>query len=55
MKLLQFITFEHELVDKTTYDCESKVVDYDNIHNDSYAYGVVKINDCLNVMNWFLL
>lgn len=37
-----------ELVDETTFDCESNVVDYDIVPNDSYAYGVVNINDYLD-------
>ena len=44
-----FINFKHELVYETTFDCESKVVKYDQVPNYSYAYGVVNINDCLDV------
>ena len=47
-KLLPSNTFKCELMDETTIDCESNVADYDTIPNDSYAYGVVNINNCLN-------
>ena len=36
-------------MDETTFGCESKVVDYDNVPNDLYAYGGINIDDCLNV------
>lgn len=47
-KLLPFTTFKRELVNETTFDCERKVADYDTIRNDSYAYGIVNLNDCLD-------
>ena len=36
-------------IDETTYDCESNIVEYDKIPNNFYAYGIVNINECLNV------
>ena len=47
-KLIPYIIIKRELVDETTFVCKSKVVEYPTIPNDSYAYGVVNINYCLN-------
>ena len=48
-KLLPFLAFKREQIDETTFDCESKIAYYDKSPNDSYAYGIIDINTCLNV------
>ena len=42
------MTFEREKIDSTYYDCEKKIYEFDKVPNDSYAYGVVKIDECLD-------
>ena len=41
--------YKREQIDETTYDCESNIAAYDKIPDDSYPYGVVIINEHLNV------
>lgn len=36
-------------MDETTFDCDNRVDDNGTVPNDSYAYGVVNINACLDV------
>ena len=35
-------------IDSTSYDYEKKISEFDKVPNDSYAYGIIKIHECLD-------
>ena len=37
-----------EKVDSISYDCEQTIAEFDRVPNNRYAYGVVKIEECLS-------
>ncbi|XP_052622721.1 uncharacterized protein LOC128128007 [Lactuca sativa] len=41
-------TYEREKVDNISYDCEKNIAEFDNVTDDRYAYGIVKIDECLD-------
>ena len=47
-KLLPFSAFRREKIDSISYDCKNKIDVYDKVPIDSYAYGIVKISECLD-------
>ena len=48
-KLLPFLAYEREKVDVISYDCEDTIAQFDKIPDDRFAYGIVKIDEFLNV------
>lgn len=48
-KLFPLLAFEREKVDVVLYDCENTIVDFNKVLDDRFAYGIVKIDEFLNV------